>query len=125
MHYGCLPGFRMISCVYLWIAYNSIALSFLQVLSGFCLSGFSPSEIWSKFSSGQAATTIGFSHSKKRSIGGFLYVQISLWALSLTALSGQTLFYEFLRQVWLSIERASLDSCHYWNFSACYAFGTI
>jgi hypothetical protein len=65
-----------------------------EVISGFNLSGLSSSEIWNKFLSGQAATTIGFSHSKKRSIGGFLYVLISLWALSLTALSGQTLFYD-------------------------------
>ncbi|KAH0850431.1 hypothetical protein HID58_095529 [Brassica napus] len=42
---------------------------------------------WSNFSSGQAATIISFSHSKKRSIGGFLFLLISLSALSLTALS--------------------------------------
>ncbi|KAF8115095.1 hypothetical protein N665_0030s0133 [Sinapis alba] len=55
-----------------------------EVLSGFLLSGLFTSEVWSKFSS---TTIISFSHSKKRSIGGFLFVLISLWALSLTALS--------------------------------------
>ncbi|CAH8332313.1 unnamed protein product [Eruca vesicaria subsp. sativa] len=60
-----------------------------EVLSGVLLSGLFSAEVWSKFSSGQAAIIISFSHSKKRSTGGFLFVLISLWALSLTALSGR------------------------------------
>ena len=70
-------------------------MSLVQVVSGLVLGGlcFFFSEIWSKFSSGQAASIIGFSLSKKRLIGGFLFVLISLLALSLTALSSQTLSY--------------------------------
>lgn len=80
---------------------------------------------WSKFSSGQAATIISFSHSKKRSIGGFLFLLISLWALSLTALSclisdsgmcNGFSFLAFLEFLFLS------TWMHCWNFSSCYDF---
>ncbi|KAL0748633.1 hypothetical protein Bca101_030635 [Brassica carinata] len=48
-------------------------------------------EIWNKITSAQAATSFGFLHCKKHSICGFLRSQVSLVALSSTALSGSCL----------------------------------
>jgi hypothetical protein len=49
-------------------------------------------EIWSKHASGQIAFSFEFFHSKKCSIGGVSFLEISFWFPLLIALSGQFFF---------------------------------
>lgn len=66
--------------------------SLCQVLPGLNLKDFNIIfEIWSKCTSGQNATGLGFSHSRKCLTGGFLSLEIFFWFPLLIALSGQLL----------------------------------
>ncbi|KAF5460409.1 hypothetical protein F2P56_020280, partial [Juglans regia] len=91
-HFGCngrerSSGFQLLTS----LATVLLPLGF-QALPGLgskCFNIFL--KIWSKCASGQNATSLGFSRSRKFLTGGFLSLEIFFWFPLLIALSGRLL----------------------------------
>lgn len=71
---------------------------FLQVVLNHELKGLILSRTWSKFASGQNATSDGFFHSRNFMIGGFLSVEIFFLFLLSIALSEQLILNDQYRR---------------------------